>query len=151
MKIETILDLMDEHLERSLSLPFSGGRCVVDVEKLQALVDDMRMNLPTEIMQAKAIAADRVEILATAKREADQLMRRTEEHAKKLIEREVIVKQAKTKANDIMTQAGVQSRELRNGAQNFSDDTLRKAEESLSKSVAEIRAARQALRGSARN
>jgi len=142
---------MDEHLERSLSLPFSGGRCVVDVEKLQALVDDMRMNLPTEIMQAKAIAADRVEILATAKREADQLMRRTEEHAKKLIEREVIVKQAKTKANDIMTQAGVQSRELRNGAQNFSDDTLRKAEESLSKSVAEIRAARQALRGSARN
>jgi len=142
---------MDEHLEKSLSLPFSGGRCVVDVEKLQALVDDMRMNLPTEIMQSKAIAADRVQILANAKNEADQLIRRAEEHAKKLIDHEAIVKQAKAKANDIMAQAQVQSRELRHGAQNFSEDTLRKAEESLAKSTAEVRAARQALRGSGRS
>ena len=151
MKIEMILDLMDETIDKAWSLPLSGGRCVVDVEQLQALIDDVRMNLPTEIMQAKAIAADRVEILAQAKREADQLMRRAEEQAKKLIDREAVVKQAKTKANDIMVQAQVQSRELRNGAQNFSDDTLRKAEESLTKSLVDIRATRQALRGGSKN
>ena len=148
MKIETILDLMDETIDKAWSLPLSGGRCVVDVERIQALIDDIRMNLPTEIMQAKAIAADRVEILAQARREADQLMRRAEEQAKKLIDRETVVKQAKSKANDIMSQAQVQSRELRHGAQNFSDDTLRKAEEALTNSLTEVRSTRQALRNS---
>ena len=148
MKIETILDLMDETIEKAWSLPLSGGRCVVDVERLQGLIDEMRMNLPNEIMQAKAVAADRAEILAQAKRDSDELMRRAEEQAKKLIDREAVVRQAKSKANDIMSQAQVQSRELKNGVQNFSDDVLRKTEEVLTKSLAEMRATRQALRNS---
>jgi len=141
---------MDEVIEKAWSLPLSGGRCVVDVEKLQSLIDDIRMNLPTEITQAKAIAADRAEIMAIARREAEQAIRLAEEQAKKLIDREAIVKQARTKANDMMSQAHVQSRELRQGAQAFSDDTLRKAEEALTKAQTEMRATRQALRNSGR-
>ena len=151
MKIEMILDLMDETIEKAWNLPLSGGRCVVDVEKLQTLIDDMRMNLPTEITQAKAVASDRAEIIAIARREAEQLIRRAEEQAKKLIERETIVKQARAKANDMVSQAQVHARELRQGAQNFSDDTLRKAEEALTKSITELRTTRLALRNSGRN
>jgi len=146
-----ILDLMDETIEKAWNLPLSGGRCVVDVEKLQTLIDDMRMNLPTEITQAKAVASDRAEIIAIARREAEQLIRRAEEQAKKLIERETIVKQARAKANDMVSQAQVHARELRQGAQNFSDDTLRKAEEALTKSITELRTTRLALRNSGRN
>jgi len=142
---------MDELIEKAWSLPLSGGRCVVDVERLQALIDDMRVNLPTEITQAKAIASDRAEIMAIARREGEELIRRAEEQAKKLIDRESVVKQAKTKATDMLSQAQVHSRELRQGAQNFSDDALRKAEDALTKSITELRATRLALRNSGRN
>ena len=48
MNIEEILDVMDELLDRSWSLPLSGGRCVVDAEKIRDLVDEIRLNLPAE-------------------------------------------------------------------------------------------------------
>ena len=57
MNIEEILDLLDELLDRSWNLPLSGGRCVVDAEKVRDLLDDVRLNMPTEIKQAKAIVA----------------------------------------------------------------------------------------------
>ena len=59
MNIEEILDVMDELLDRSWSLPLSGGRCVVDAEKIRDLVDEIRLNLPAEIKQAKGIVSDK--------------------------------------------------------------------------------------------
>lgn len=47
--IESILNDIDELLEDSWSLPLSGGRCVVDAEKVRDLIDSIRMNMPAEI------------------------------------------------------------------------------------------------------
>lgn len=71
MNIEEILDMLDELLDRAWNLPLSGGRCVIDAEKVREMVDDIRLNLPDEIKQAKAIVKDRTEILSSAKSEAE--------------------------------------------------------------------------------
>ena len=65
--IESILNDIDELLEGSWSLPLSGGRCVVDAEKVRDLIDSIRMNMPAEIKQARAVVADRNQILSLAK------------------------------------------------------------------------------------
>ena len=148
MNVDEILDVMDEMLDKSWSLPLSGGRCVIDVERMRDLIDDIRINLPTEIKQAQAIVADRSEILASAKREGESIIRKAEERAKAMVSQEEIVKQAQKKSSDLLTQAQVKSREVRHAAQNFSDDTLRTAEELMVKSVNEIRSTRQALKNS---
>ena len=59
MNIDEILDMLDELLDRAWNLPLSGGRCVIDAEKVREMVDDIRLNLPDEIKQAKAIVKDR--------------------------------------------------------------------------------------------
>ena len=69
--IESILNDIDELLEDSWSLPLSGGRCVVDAEKVRDLIDSIRMNMPAEIKQARAVVADRNQILSLAKGEAE--------------------------------------------------------------------------------
>ena len=46
MNIDEILDLLDEALEDAWTLPLSGGRRVVDIEKMRELTDDIRLNLP---------------------------------------------------------------------------------------------------------
>ena len=63
MNIDEILDVIDELLDRSWSLPLSGGRCVVDADKVRDLIDDIRLNIPSEIKQAKAIVSDRTDII----------------------------------------------------------------------------------------
>ena len=43
MPIEEILDQLDELIDRSWSLPLTGGRCVVDADKVRELLDDVRV------------------------------------------------------------------------------------------------------------
>lgn len=148
MNIDVVLDSLDELLDKAWSLPLSGGRCVVDADRVRDLIDDIRVNLPTEIKQAQAIVMDRNEILSVAKREAEAIIRKTEERAKSLIAHEEIVKASQVKASDILTQTQVKSREIRTAAYDFSDDILRTTEESLVKSLTDLRATRQALRAS---
>jgi len=159
MNVEEVLSVMDELLDKSWSLPLSGGRCVVDAEKVRDLIDDIRINLPGEIKRAKDIVADRGEILAGAAKEADGIVRRAEEKAKAMIAQEEVTKQAQARANEIMSYTQLQSREMREAAQKFSDDILKASEEALAKSyklteetltksISELRSARQTLRGS---
>jgi len=147
MNIEEVLNVMDELLDKSWSLPLSGGRTVVDAEKVRDLIDDIRINLPTEIKQAKSIVAERVEILNVAKNEAENIIRKAEERAKTLIAQEEIIKLSQKKANEILSQTQMQSKEIRSAAKGFSDDILKTAEEVVAKSLHELRGARQALHG----
>jgi len=150
MNIEQILENMDEMLDKSWGLPLSGGRTVVDADKIRDLIDDIRINLPTEIKQAKAIVSDRSEILIAAKKEGEAIIRKAEERSKAMISHEEIVKQAQERAADIMTQAQVKAREIRQAAYDFSDDLLKGTEEALAKSLGDVRSTRQALRSNSR-
>ena len=49
MNISEILDTIDDMLDKSWGLPLSGGKCVVDVERLRDLIGDVRLNMPVEI------------------------------------------------------------------------------------------------------
>jgi hypothetical protein len=146
MNVDEILNAIDEVLDNSWSLPMSGGRCVVDAEKVRDMIDDIRANLPGELRQSQAIVADRSEILATAKKESESLIRKAEERARALLAQEEVVRQAQAKAADILSQAQVKSREIRQASQDFTDNVLRTTEESLIKSLQDVRATRQALR-----
>ena len=94
MNIDEILDMLDELLDRAWNLPLSGGRCVIDAEKVREMVDDIRLNLPDEIKQAKAIVKDRSEILSSAKTEAEAIVRKAEERARVMIAQDEVMKQA---------------------------------------------------------
>ena len=105
MSIEEILDQLDELIDRSWSLPLTGGRCVVDADKVRELLDDVRLNMPTEIRQAQSIVADRTEIINNAKKEAETIIARAEKRAAALVDQEEIVRQSKNKAAEIAQQA----------------------------------------------
>jgi len=150
MSIEEILDSMDELLDKAWGLPLSGGRCMVDAEKIRDLIDDIRINLPTEIKQARHIVADRAEIMAAAQKEGEVLIRKAEERSKSLISQEEIAKAAQGRANDMVSQAQVKAREIRQAAYDFSDEVLRSTEEALSRSLGDVRHTRQALRNSSK-
>lgn len=70
MTLDELLEQFDEVLDSGIKIP--GKKTVVDIEKLRAVVDDIRLNIPAEIKQAKGIVADRADIITNAKREADR-------------------------------------------------------------------------------
>ena len=136
MSIEDLLEQFDEVLEGGMKFP--GKRAVVDIEKLRALVDDIRLNIPGEIKQARGIVADRTDIITNAKREADGIIRAAEERAKAMV--------AQEKASEIIATAQAKSRQMRKAAQEFVDDIMRRADEGLTANLGEVRKTRAALK-----
>lgn len=149
--IDELLDLMDETLEESASVPFTGGKRMVDIEKVRDIIDDVRLNLPGEIRQAKAIVQDRTDIIATANKEADSMIKRSEERARALVAQESIVKAAAERAGEITTQAQARSREVREKTTEVCENMLRDTEEQLLKSASEVKTLRQKLHQSGKS
>ena len=129
------------------------GICVstagmVDVEKVRDIIDDIRLNMPAEIRQAKAIVQDRADIVESAKKEAEAIVKRAEDRARAMVAQEAIVKAAQQKATEILTSAQSQSREMRTTVTNYCENMLRHTEEQLAKSMTEVKTVRSTLRQS---
>ena len=144
MTLDELLEQFDEVLDSGIKIP--GKKTVVDIEKLRAVVDDIRLNIPSEIKQARGIVADRADIITTAKREADGIIRTAEEKAKAMVAQEEIVKMAQEKAAEIISNAQAKSKEMRRAAQDFVDDIMRRADEGLTANLGEIRKTRASLK-----
>lgn len=148
MNVNEILDIIDDMLDKAWSLPLSGGKCVVDIERFRDLIGDVRVSLPGEIKQAKMIVADRSIILNDAKKEAETIIKNAEVRAKKLVAQEPIIKSAQEKANEMISQAHTQSKEIRKATEEFVDQTLTQVEKTLVKSLSSVKESKQMLRNS---
>ena len=147
MSIEELLEQLDEALDSGVKIP--GKRTVVSVENLRAVIDDIRLNIPSEIKQARGIVADRADIIANAKREADGIIRSAEERANAMVSEEEVTKLARERATEIIANAQAKSRGMRKAAQEFVDDLMRRADEGITANLAEIRKTRASLKSQA--
>lgn len=146
MTIDELLDVMDETLEEAVNLPFTGGKRMVDVEKVRELIDEMRLNMPAEIRQAKNVVKDRNNIIETAKAESDAIVKRAEERARQIVAEQAIVKAAQQKATELVTTAQNQSREMRATVTTYCENMLRETEEQLARSLGDVKTVRSTLR-----
>ncbi len=146
MNIEEILEQLDDMLDAAWAMPLSGGKVVVDGERVRDYLDAIRANLPSEIRQARAIVTDRTEIVNTAKKEAEGIIRNAEERRNQILSHEEIVVAAQEKANEIQAQTQKRARDMRRSAQEFTEDLLRRTEEALTQQVSQVRQARVSLR-----
>lgn len=146
MGTDELLDKLDDLVDKAWGLPLSGGRCVVDAERVREIIDDLRLNIPKEIPQAKAIVADRMEILKNAKLEAGEIINKAQNKAAALVSEDEITRLAQEKANSILKDAQQMAKDMKKGAADFSDRLLIETEESITKAMTEIKQARTALK-----
>lgn len=147
MSIEETIEMMDDMLDKAKAVPLTGGKCLVDVDKLHEMLNEIRLNMPTEIKQARNLVNDRKTIISDAKTEADQIIRRAEEKAKQMVSQQEITRQAQAKSNEIMTNTQQKSKELRVTTNEYVDNMLAHVEELLSSDVQDVKKARAALKG----
>lgn len=144
--IEDLLDELFDVLDKGWSLPLSGGKTFVDGEEAKQILDEIRDVIPDEIRKAKAIVADREQIIGEAQREAETVVRVAEEKAKALVNQDEIVRQAQAKANDLIMQGQAKFKDMRKASNDYIDDIMRRADESLAQTLAELRKTRQNIK-----
>ena len=145
MEILAILETLEDLVERSTSVPFSG-KCLIDREEVLEIVKEMRLKLPDDIKQAKWVKEERQRILLEAQKEANNILKDAENKIASLVDEHEITKQAYEQANEIVANAQKNAREMRLGAREYADGVLSKVEEILNDTAAVIRTNREELK-----
>ncbi len=151
MNVNSLIDELLELLEKSWSLPLSGGRAVIDSEKVTELVEKIKASLPNEIKQAQVIVADRAQIINDAKQEAASIVKSAEERSQHIINKSELIKEARKQSDALISQAQVKARSLKKAANEYVDEILKSTDDLLAKSLIEFRKTRQSIRSSQKN
>lgn len=93
MTIESLIEELEQIIDEGKSVPFTSNQ-IVDVERLRTTIEDMRLNMPDELMQARKIASERKEILTAAQSTAEGIITAAKKKADELISEHEITKGA---------------------------------------------------------
>jgi len=146
MELLELLDQMEDIIESGVSVPFSGGKCIVDREALLSLVQDIRLKLPDDLKLAKRITEEKQMYLAEAREEAENIIKNAESRIAALVDENEITKKAYEQAEIIISNAKKNAREIRLGTREYADGILSKVEEVLEDLLDVVKLNRQELK-----
>ena len=146
MDVLVLIEKLDDVIHDARGVPLSGD-VRVNKEEMYDLLDQMRATIPEEIKQARWIVKERQEMLAEATREAERIIKEAREKQEDLISQEEVTKQAERAAEDIVEDARAREREIRLGAEDYADEILNTLEVNLSKFIAAVQRGRERLQG----
>lgn len=145
MEILSVLETLEDLVEKSISVPFSG-KCLIDKEEILEIVKEVRLKLPDDIKQAKWVKEERQRILMEAQKEANNMLKDAESKIASLVDEHEITKKAYEQANEIVSGAQKNAREIRLGTKDYADSVLDKVEEILNDTLEVIKMDRQELK-----
>lgn len=145
MEIFTLLETLEEMLESSRTLPFSG-KCVVEKEEILEIIKEIRIKLPDELKQAKWVKEERGRILVEAQKEADDIVKEAENRIISMIDEHEITRKAYEQKAQIIETANEMSREISKGTKDYADNLLEKLEVVLEDALKTVQNNRKELK-----
>lgn len=130
MEIFTLLDTLEDILDRSKHVPFTE-KGIVDKEEILEIIQEIRLKLPDELKQAKWIKEERGRILQEAEKEADAIVREAENRIISMIDEHEITRKAYDQKAEIIETANEMSREITKGTKDYADGILENLENAI--------------------
>ncbi len=137
MEIFTLLDTLEDILDKSKHIPFTE-KGVVDKEEMLEIIQEIRLKLPDELKQAKWIKEERGRILQEAEKEADDIVREAENRIIAMIDEHEITRKAYDQKAEIIETANEMSREITKGTKDYADGILENLEVAINNINASI-------------
>lgn len=137
--VNELLDMLFDMIEDAKSVPLSADKCMVDRSEALDRIDEIRSAFPMELAEARKLLEARNDYLASAKREGDLIIQQAEEKAKQMLAEDEILARAKQRSAELVKQAEAMTRELKQAANAYCEDALRRTEEAVAEAHDEIK------------
>ncbi len=99
-----LIQRLEEAVVAAQRIPF-GNRVMMIEGDLLEIIDQMRINIPEEIRDARRIMREREAIPRDAQREAEQILTKAREQADRMVSDEAIVREAQSRAEQMIEDA----------------------------------------------
>ena len=137
--IEDIISALYDMVQDARGVPLASDKCIVERDKVLDMLDEIIAQLPAELKQARTIVESRNELIGQARREAENLIRQAKEKASQLVTEEAIYQEAKRQCQEMVQQTQTRMADLRKVSNEYMDDALRRTEEAIAMYLEDVR------------
>jgi F0F1-type ATP synthase membrane subunit b/b' len=137
--IEELITALYDLIQDAKALPLGADKCIVERDRVLDMLDEISAQMPGEIKQARTIVLSREEIVSQARREAESVLRNARAQADALVEQQNIYLESKRRCEEMVAKTQAQMEELKRVSSAYVDSSLRDAEETINKALAEVR------------
>ncbi|SHH17659.1 ATPase [Clostridium grantii] len=131
MEVIKLLQYLQELIETSQNVPIMG-KAMVDKKELLEVVEEIINYLPDEFKKAQWISQEKERILQEAKDESEAYKSETYDMLRREIENHDIIKEATVKAEEIISSARREAKNMRLNAKDYADEILCDLDKELS-------------------
>lgn len=147
--MDDVLGLLYE-LRRKTNEGFNvpiAGKVMISKDELLSVIDDIEDALPQEIKKANWIVNERQRILIEAQKEGENIIKEAEDRINKMVDNSEISRIAYEKADEILSNAKKNAREIRIGANEYAEEVLRNLYVYLEKTMNTVKKGIDQLKG----
>jgi chemotaxis protein histidine kinase CheA len=144
MDILHLVDRLEELFNNSRPIPLTHN-VIVDEDKFLDIIDQMRISVPEEVKKAQDVFSKKDRVMAQAQEEATRTLQLARERADGLVEKELLVQDAKRRAEQIIDQARAEAENIKTGADQYAIDSLAKLEHEVEQLLNQVRNGIQVL------
>lgn len=123
-----------------------GGTCKINRDDALDLLDEIRNKFPAELSEAKKLMTQRNEFLDGAKTDAERIRQQAVDKARQMVDEHEIVRQARAEAANLTAQAEKRAEDLKQAANSYCEDAMRRTEDAVNVALNEIRQSRAKFR-----
>lgn len=130
VNIIELLEYLQDLVENSPKVPMSN-KIMVDKREVIEIVDQIINYMPDQFKKAEWVMNERERILNEAKKEYDSVRKETMTMMRQNIENHDIVREAKLRAEEIISAAQRDAKAIRLGSRDYSDEILSQLDEEI--------------------
>mgnify|MGYP001034138017 FL=1 len=146
-RIEQIIEEMEDYIDTCKGpLLGSGDKIIVNRERMEELLRELRMKTPEEIKRYQKVLANKDAILADAQKKAQAIVAQANIQNQEMVNEHEIMQQAYEQANQVIDTATQQAQEILNtatrdaneirlGAIQYTDDRLAELQDMVQRMV----------------
>lgn len=118
-----LIDQLEDVIEDASSVPLTQ-KCLIDKEEVFERIQEIRLQLPEDLKQAKWVKDERQRILTEAQKEADAVLKGADEKVAQMVNEHEITKRAQEQAEVIIANAQKNAKDIRLGTLEYCDGML---------------------------
>ena len=138
MDIQFLVERLEALVVNARKMPLTS-QIILEQATILDLIDQLRVAIPEEVRLARRINQESDRVLGRARDEAEQIIGAAQEQAALLLQDQSILREAETKAQDILDRAQGKSEETMRGADEYAADVLVRLESDLVKTLSIIK------------
>lgn len=121
------------------------SKALIDEQEFLELVDQLRVAVPDEVRHAKRVSQERDRVISQAQSDADKMLNSAIERAELLVQESDIMRSARQRATELLSQAVEETRRMRAEADQYAMEVLEGLESELNRLLASAKKGKAAL------